>query len=144
MMAASFVIATNPEGQEIIPVLRSEKLSIEDYLKKILRAAIYDVVEETPIESAKWLSRRFDNQVYLKREDLQSVFSFKIRGAYNKIKSLSSEELAKGVIAASAGNHAQGLALAPPPPPHTQAQKQRAPLARSRESPRTVPAIPFL
>lgn len=87
-------------------------LSIEDYLKKILRAAIYDVVEETPIESAKWLSRRFDNQVYLKREDLQSVFSFKIRGAYNKLKSLSSEELAKGVIAASAGNHAQGLALA--------------------------------
>ncbi len=91
---------------------RSEKLSIEDYLKKILSAAIYDVVEETPIESAKWLSRRFDNQVYLKREDLQSVFSFKIRGAYNKIKSLSQDELAKGVIAASAGNHAQGLALA--------------------------------
>lgn len=87
-------------------------LSIEDYLKKILRAAIYDVVEETPIESAKWLSRRFNNQVYLKREDLQSVFSFKIRGAYNKIKSLSEEQLAKGVIAASAGNHAQGLALA--------------------------------
>jgi threonine dehydratase len=87
-------------------------LSIEDYLKKILQASIYDVVEETPLESAKWLTRRLNNQVLLKREDLQSIFSFKIRGAYNKIKSLSQEELAKGVIAASAGNHAQGVALA--------------------------------
>lgn len=87
-------------------------LSIESYLKKILQASIYDVVEETPIDSAKWLSRRLENQVLLKREDLQSVFSFKIRGAYNKLKLLSEEQLAKGVIAASAGNHAQGLALA--------------------------------
>jgi threonine dehydratase len=87
-------------------------LSIESYLKKILQASIYDVVEETPIDSAKWLSRRLNNQVLLKREDLQSVFSFKIRGAYNKLKLLSEEQLAKGVIAASAGNHAQGLALA--------------------------------
>lgn len=87
-------------------------LSIETYLKKILQASIYDVVEETPIESAKWLSRRLENQVLLKREDLQSVFSFKIRGAYNKLKMLSEAQLAQGVIAASAGNHAQGLALA--------------------------------
>lgn len=87
-------------------------LSIESYLKKILQASIYDVVEETPIDSAKWLSRRLENKVLLKREDLQSVFSFKIRGAYNKLKMLSAEQLAQGVIAASAGNHAQGVALA--------------------------------
>ncbi len=86
--------------------------SIESYIKKILQAAIYDVVEETPIDSAKWLSRRLNNQVLLKREDLQSVFSFKIRGAYNKLKTLKPDELEKGVIAASAGNHAQGVALA--------------------------------
>ncbi len=86
--------------------------SIETYIQNILKASIYDVVEETPIDSAKWLSRRLDNQVLLKREDLQSVFSFKIRGAYNKLKMLSEEQLAKGVIAASAGNHAQGVALA--------------------------------
>jgi threonine dehydratase len=86
--------------------------SIETYLKKILQASIYDVVKETPIDYAKWLSRRLDNEVLFKREDLQSVFSFKIRGAYNKLKMLSDEQLAKGVIAASAGNHAQGLAQA--------------------------------
>jgi threonine dehydratase len=87
-------------------------LSIEAYVKKILQASIYDVAEETPLEAAKWLSKRLDNVVLLKREDLQSVFSFKIRGAYNKIKTLTAEQLGKGVIAASAGNHAQGVALA--------------------------------
>lgn len=87
-------------------------LCIEDYIKKILQASIYDLVEETPLETTKWLTRRLNNQVLLKREDLQSVFSFKIRGAYNKLKSLSQEQLDKGVIAASAGNHAQGVAYA--------------------------------
>ena len=81
------------------------------YVEKILRAQIYDVVRETPLDSAKRLSGRLDNKVFLKREDLQPVFSFKLRGAYNKIKNLSESEKAAGVIAASAGNHAQGVAL---------------------------------
>lgn len=82
------------------------------YIKKILDARVYDVAIETPIDEAPLLSKRFDNRILLKREDLQPVFSFKIRGAYNKMMHLSEEQLAKGVIAASAGNHAQGLALA--------------------------------
>ena len=82
------------------------------YIEKILRARVYDVAEETPLDSAPMLSERLQNVVYLKREDLQPVFSFKIRGAYNKIASLSPKQTAKGVIAASAGNHAQGVALA--------------------------------
>ncbi len=82
------------------------------YIRKILEARVYDVAVETPIHSAPFLSQRFNNQILLKREDLQPVFSFKIRGAYNKLIQLSQEELDKGVIAASAGNHAQGLALA--------------------------------
>lgn len=85
---------------------------IENYIEKILRAKVYDVAKETPLDFAPTLSERLNNRVYLKREDLQPVFSFKIRGAYNKIASLSEEERAKGVIAASAGNHAQGVALA--------------------------------
>lgn len=82
------------------------------YIKKILEAKVYDVAIETPIDEARLLSARIGNRVLLKREDLQPVFSFKIRGAYNKMASLSKEELARGVVAASAGNHAQGLALA--------------------------------
>lgn len=81
-------------------------------IKRILQANVYDVAIETPLVRAKQLSARFDNDIILKREDLQPVFSFKIRGAYNKIRQLSKAQLAKGVIAASAGNHAQGLALA--------------------------------
>ncbi len=81
-------------------------------IKRILQANVYDVAVETPLVRAKQLSARFDNNIIMKREDLQPVFSFKIRGAYNKIRQLSKEQLAKGVIAASAGNHAQGLALA--------------------------------
>jgi len=81
------------------------------YIEKILRAKVYDVAVETPLDFARFLSLRLANKVYLKREDLQPVFSFKLRGAYNKIASLSDEERAKGVIAASAGNHAQGVAL---------------------------------
>jgi threonine dehydratase len=81
------------------------------YIKKILEAKVYQVASETPLDPAPLLEERFGNQVFLKREDLQSVFSFKIRGAYNKIASLTPEERKKGVIAASAGNHAQGVAL---------------------------------
>lgn len=82
------------------------------YIEKILRAKVYDVAEETPLDFAPTLSERLCNRVYLKREDLQSVFSFKLRGAYNKMACLSPEQAAQGVIAASAGNHAQGVALA--------------------------------
>ncbi|MCX5949515.1 MAG: threonine ammonia-lyase, biosynthetic [Cyanobacteria bacterium] len=82
------------------------------YLQRILRARVYDVAIESPLDPAPNLSRRLGNQVLLKREDLQPVFSFKLRGAYNCMVSLSAEELARGVIAASAGNHAQGVALA--------------------------------
>ena len=84
----------------------------KDYLKRILDARIYDLVEETPIDDAPILSARLGNRVLLKREDLQPVFSFKLRGAYNKLLQLSEAECAAGVVAASAGNHAQGLALA--------------------------------
>ena len=83
----------------------------ESYVKRILNARIYDLVVETPIDEAVQLSSRIGNKVLLKREDLQPVFSFKLRGAYNKMLTLSEEQLAKGVVAASAGNHAQGLAM---------------------------------
>ncbi|HGY9623909.1 threonine ammonia-lyase, biosynthetic [Pseudomonas sp. NY15356] len=85
---------------------------LEQYVKKILTSRVYDVAVETPLQSAGQLSKRLGNQVLLKREDLQPVFSFKIRGAYNKLAQLSPEELARGVVTASAGNHAQGVALA--------------------------------
>ncbi|MCM1511592.1 MAG: threonine ammonia-lyase, biosynthetic [Oxalobacter formigenes] len=83
-----------------------------DYLKKILTARVYDVACETPLEAAPHLSRRTGNRVFLKREDMQSVFSFKLRGAYNKMAHLPPARLKNGVICASAGNHAQGVALA--------------------------------
>lgn len=82
-----------------------------DYLEKILTARVYDVAQETPLECAPNLSARLNNQILLKREDMQSVFSFKLRGAYNKMANLPPDVLAQGVIAASAGNHAQGVAL---------------------------------
>jgi len=85
---------------------------LEQYVKMILTSRVYDVAVETPLHSAGQLSKRLNNQVLLKREDLQPVFSFKIRGAYNKLAQLTAEELARGVVTASAGNHAQGLALA--------------------------------
>lgn len=85
---------------------------VDEYLKKILTARVYDVARETPLELAPRLSRRLKNTVLLKREDLQPVFSFKLRGAYNKMVHLSEAERRLGVIAASAGNHAQGVALA--------------------------------
>ncbi|UXY53887.1 threonine ammonia-lyase, biosynthetic [Pseudomonas tohonis] len=85
---------------------------LKGYVQKILRAPVYDVAIETPLQPAPRLAQRLGNAVLLKREDLQPVFSFKIRGAYNRVSQLSAEQRARGVIAASAGNHAQGLALA--------------------------------
>ncbi len=82
------------------------------YIEKILKARVYDVAIESPLEQAPRLSRRLGNQVLLKREDLQPVFSFKLRGAYNRIAHLSDAIAKRGVVCASAGNHAQGVALA--------------------------------
>ncbi|UXY15743.1 threonine ammonia-lyase, biosynthetic [Chitiniphilus purpureus] len=82
-----------------------------DYLERILAARVYDVAVETPLETATNLSRRIGNQVLLKREDMQPVFSFKIRGAYNRMVKLGRAQLERGVVTASAGNHAQGVAL---------------------------------
>ncbi len=90
---------------------KARALTPADYLKKILTARVYDVAQESALEVAKNLSRRLHNTVLLKREDQQPVFSFKLRGAYNKMAHLTPEQLKKGVICASAGNHAQGVAL---------------------------------
>ena len=84
---------------------------MEEYFEKILQAQVYEVAKKTPLEKANNLSSILENDVYLKREDLQEVFSFKIRGAYNKMSKLSESQLAHGVITSSAGNHAQGVAL---------------------------------
>ena len=84
----------------------------QEILKRVLTAPVYEVARETPLELAPLLSKRLQNNVYLKREDLQPVFSFKLRGAYNRMVQLTDEEKKAGVIAASAGNHAQGVALA--------------------------------
>ena len=83
-----------------------------DYLVQILTARVYDVAQESPLDYAPYLSKRLNNKLLLKREDMQSVFSFKLRGAYNKMAQLPPDILKQGVIAASAGNHAQGVALA--------------------------------
>ncbi|HPK34165.1 MAG TPA: pyridoxal-phosphate dependent enzyme, partial [Ottowia sp.] len=82
-----------------------------DYLERILNAQVYDVAIETPLDLAASLSARTGNRFYFKREDQQPVFSFKLRGAYNKLSKLSPEALARGLVCASAGNHAQGVAL---------------------------------
>ena len=94
-----------------MPAKRSKNLKPADYLKKILTAKVYDVAVESALEPAKTLSLRLKNTVLLKREDQQAVFSFKLRGAYNKMAHLSAAQLQKGVICASAGNHAQGVAM---------------------------------
>ena len=99
---------TAPTAQAAAP---TTPLSPADYLKKILTARVYDVAVESALEPAKNLSRRLHNKVLLKREDQQPVFSFKLRGAYNKMAHLTPQQLKKGVICASAGNHAQGVAL---------------------------------
>src|SRR5258708_13293841 len=83
-----------------------------DYLERILRARVYDVAVETPLEVASNLSARLSNRLMLKREDMQPAFSFKLPGAYNKMANMDSAALKRGVIASSAGNHAQGVALA--------------------------------
>src|SRR5262245_7035332 len=89
-----------------------DSMRLESYLQKILTARVYDVAKRTPLHMAERLSQRLASRVLLKREDLQPVFSFKLRGAYNKIQRLVREQGVKQVIAASAGNHAQGVALA--------------------------------
>jgi len=94
-----------------LKAVRTAKAAAPDYLKKILTARVYDVAIESPLDAARSLTRRIGNTVLLKREDQQPVFSFKLRGAYNKMAHLSAAALGKGVICASAGNHAQGVAL---------------------------------
>ena len=88
-----------------------DDLGLASYLQRILTARVYDVAAESPLDLAKSLSKRLGNQVWLKREDTQPVFSFKLRGAYNKMSGLDAGQLKRGVICASAGNHAQGVAL---------------------------------
>src|SRR5258708_37884946 len=83
-----------------------------DYLERILKARVYDVAIESPLEAARALSKRLKNQLLIKREDLQAVFSFKLRGAYNKMAALPRARLARGRTAARAGNHADRVALA--------------------------------
>jgi threonine dehydratase len=97
---------------EACPVCDNRDMDAINYLDLIRAAHVYDVAIETPLETASILSARLNNQILMKREDLQPVFSFKLRGAYNKIAGLTDAELANGVICSSAGNHAQGVALA--------------------------------
>ena len=104
---------------------------LNHYTKKILNARVYEVANETPLELAETLSLRLGNPLWLKREDLQPVFSFKLRGAYNKIVRLDADQQHKGVITASAGNHAQGVALA----------AQRLGLTALIVMPKTTPGI---
>ncbi len=104
---------------------------LSELVEKIKKAKVYDVAVKTPLDPAPILSQRLSNDVYLKREDLQSVFSFKLRGAYNKISQLSDEQRAHGIIAASAGNHAQGVALA----------AQRLGISATIVMPKTTPSI---
>ncbi|MFK7975968.1 MAG: threonine ammonia-lyase, biosynthetic [Halioglobus sp.] len=103
----------------------------QSYIKRILDARVYDVARETPIHSADLLSARLNNHVWLKREDLQPVFSFKLRGAYSKMVRMSQAQRASGVVAASAGNHAQGVAMA----------AQHLALKATIVMPRTTPQI---
>ena len=84
---------------------------LSKWVRNILQATVYDVAIQTPLDFAPKLSARFNNDIRLKREDLQPVFSFKLRGAYNRISQLTEEQKARGVICASAGNHAQGVAF---------------------------------
>ncbi|MDF3035719.1 MAG: threonine dehydratase [Paucimonas sp.] len=91
--------------------LLSASIMTTDYLQKVLTARVYDVAIESPLEFAPTLSKQTGNRIYFKREDMQSVFSFKLRGAYNKMAHLPPVQLKRGVICASAGNHAQGVAL---------------------------------
>ncbi|MBK9136316.1 MAG: threonine ammonia-lyase, biosynthetic [Betaproteobacteria bacterium] len=109
--AAPAVSGAAPAEPPAPPSPKARRIAAE-YLQRILTARVYDVAHETPLQPARSLSRRIGNHVLLKREDQQPVFSFKLRGAYNKMARLAPEALARGVICASAGNHAQGVALA--------------------------------
>ena len=106
----------------------------QSIFKNILTARVYDVAIRSPLEKAERISNQLENSVYLKREDLQPVFSFKLRGAYNKIAHLSLEERARGIICASAGNHAQGVALS----------AQKLGIKATIVMPQTTPAIKVL
>ena len=112
-------------------MLKALEPETHDYVRKILAARVYDVAIESPLDPMPRLSRRLGNTILLKREDLQPVFSFKLRGAYNKMAALAPEVLARGVICASAGNHAQGVALA----------AQKLGVAATIVMPRTTPDI---
>src|SRR5260221_12680269 len=101
----------------------------DDYLQRILQAKVYDVAIESPLDHAPRLSRRLGHELRLKREDLQPVFSFKLRGAYNKLAHLGATAAARGVICASAGNHGQGVALA------AQRRRRRAVIVMPRTTP---------
>ena len=114
MTAHAKASAPPPPAANVVSAARPRKrraIDLSGYLQKVLNARVYDVAQETALEPARSLSRRLGNQVLLKREDQQSVFSFKLRGAYNKMMHLAPEQLARGVICASAGNHAHGVAL---------------------------------
>jgi threonine dehydratase len=111
--------------------MTAPKNSLRDYAQSILTARVYDVAVETPLDPMPRLSERLSRTVLLKREDLQPIFSFKLRGAYNKIVRLPHAQRSLGVICASAGNHAQGVALA--------ARKLAIPA--TIVMPRTTPAI---
>jgi len=104
-------IMTDSEQQALVLAKETQEQAL-DYLRRILLAPVYDVAVETELTPLTKLSTRLGNQIFLKREDQQPVHSFKLRGAYNKLSNLSEEQCIHGVIAASAGNHAQGLALA--------------------------------
>ncbi len=104
-------MSTSPKSLHSLPNSLPNQAPDKSLIERILTARVYDVAIETPLDHARNLSRRLDNQVYLKREDLQAVFSFKLRGAFNRMFHLSQEERDRGVVAASAGNHAQGVAL---------------------------------
>ena len=110
--ASSAATSSSPKASaKKVPKPTPKPLKPADYLKKILTARVYDVAVESALEPAKSLSLRLNNTVLLKREDQQPVFSFKLRGAYNKMAHLTPAQLKKGVICASAGNHAQGVAM---------------------------------
>ena len=110
-MTSSHTSKTASAKLKPLAPVRKRKLTPADYLKKILTAKVYDVAQESALDAAPVLSKKLKNQVLLKREDQQPVFSFKLRGAYNKMVQLSPDQLKKGVVCASAGNHAQGVAL---------------------------------
>ncbi|MGN4072254.1 pyridoxal-phosphate dependent enzyme, partial [Burkholderia gladioli] len=106
------MLSPSRRGQETATTPSAEiASSVDAYLKKILTSRVYDVAVQTALEPARNLSARVRNRVHLKREDHQPVFSFKLRGAYNRMAHLPADALARGVITASAGNHAQGVAF---------------------------------